>query len=146
MKTTQLTIFYDGKCPLCRLEMQKLKRHDTEDKINLVDLHQPDFQQAFPHIVIDKALAILHGEYQGKLLLGLDVTHRAWALVGKGVFVAPLQWPIVKQIAHMSYLVLARYRYPISQFIAKCFKLKTSHCEQGTCYGQSDSNTHYRSK
>jgi len=146
MSTAQLIIFYDGKCPLCSLEMQKLKQHDVSEKIKLIDLHQPDFESTFPHININKALAILHGEYQGKLLLGLDVTHRAWTLVGKGIWVAPLQWPVIKQVAHLSYLLLARYRYPISQFIAKLFRLNTTECIQGTCYGHSDSNTHHRSK
>ena len=146
----QLIIFYDGKCPLCSLEMQKLKRHDLHNKINLIDLHQPDFEKQFPDINIGKALAILHGSYQGKRLLGLDVTHRAWTLVGKGWLVAPLQWPVLKQLSHLCYLVLAKYRYPISSFIAKCFGIKANHCEQGTCYVKSDeqsnNKTHHRSK
>ena len=45
-----LTIFYDGNCPLCTLEMQKLKRYDTKGLIVLEDLHQENFDALFPQI------------------------------------------------------------------------------------------------
>lgn len=141
VNSEQLIIFYDGKCPLCSLEMQKLKRHDSHNKINLIDLHQADFKTNFPDINVDKALAILHGTFQGKRLLGLDVTHRAWTLVGKGWLVAPLQWPVIKPLSHLCYLVLAKYRYPISHFIAKRFGIGITNCEQGTCYVKSNNQS-----
>ena len=144
MKEDQLTIFYDGKCPLCSLEMDKLKRHDQHNKIRLIDLHQDNFNNNFPHINTDKALAILHGEYQGKVLLALDVTHRAWTLVGRGMLVAPLQWPVFKQISHAVYLQLAKHRYPISSFIHKRFGIGIKSCDQGTCYEKPNNNHHRR--
>lgn len=143
MENDQLTIFFDGKCPLCSLEMQKLKRYDNHNKIHLVDLHHPYFNDDYPHINIDDALAILHGEYQGKQLLALDVTHRAWTLVGRGILVAPLQWPIFKQASHAAYLQLAKHRYPISRFINKHLGIGAPACEQGTCY-EKPNNTDRR--
>ena len=94
MADNTLTIFYDGECPLCSLEMQKLKGYDYKNLIVLENLHQVNFQTLFPLINISKAMEILHGQYQGKVLLGLDVTHRAWTLVGLGALVAPLQFPV----------------------------------------------------
>jgi predicted DCC family thiol-disulfide oxidoreductase YuxK len=129
-----LTIFYDGQCPLCTLEMQKLKRYDTKELIILEDLHQDNFESLFPSINIKKAMKILHGHYQGKTLLALDVTHRAWTLVGKGTVVAPLQFPGVKQIAHGGYLLLAKYRHPVSNCLYKHFGIGIKPCEDGTCY------------
>lgn len=138
-----LTIFYDGNCPLCSLEMQKLKRYDDKNLIELVNLHQENFESLYPFINIDKAMDILHGQYQGKILLGLDVTHRAWTLVGRGLFVAPLQYPIIKQIAHGGYLVVAKYRHPISNFLYKRFGIGVNTCEQGICYDKPN-NTNNR--
>jgi predicted DCC family thiol-disulfide oxidoreductase YuxK len=129
-----LTIFYDGNCPLCTLEMQKLKRYDTKGLIVLEDLHQENFDALFPQINKDKAMNILHGQYQGKILRALDVTHRAWTLVGKGGLVALLQFPIIKQLAHGGYLFLAKYRHPISHCLYQRFGIGISKCEQGTCY------------
>ncbi|MDX2321298.1 MAG: DUF393 domain-containing protein [Moritella sp.] len=145
MPENTLTIFYDGNCPLCSLEMQKLKRHDDRNLIVLVNLHQTGFKQTYPQIDFDNAMDILHGQYQNNILLGLDVTHRAWTLVGRGALVAPLQFPIVKQLAHRAYLVLAKYRRPISNFIYQRFGIGVTPCDQGTCYEKSNRNNH-RSK
>ena len=142
MTDNTLTIFYDGNCPLCSLEMQKLKGYDNDDLIVLVNLHQEDFQTNFPNIDINKAMKILHGQYQGKILLGLDVTHRAWTLVGHGALVAPLQFPIIKQFAHGGYLLLAKYRRPISNFLYQRFGIGIVTCKQGTCYGKSNNVNH----
>jgi predicted DCC family thiol-disulfide oxidoreductase YuxK len=137
-KQDKLTIYYDGNCPLCSLEMQKLKRYDDKKLIILVNLQQDNFTKHFPHINVANALQILHGEYQGKLLLALDVTHRAWTLVGRGALVAPLQFPVIKQVAHASYLLLAKYRYPISNFLHQRFGIGIKTCDKGTCYANTN--------
>ena len=79
-------------------------------------------------------MKILHADYNGKLLLGLEVTHRAWTLVGKGFWVAPLNWPIIKTLSHWFYLGLAKYRHQISFVLAKLFRLNNKTCTKGTCY------------
>lgn len=142
--TTTLTIFYDGKCPLCATEMQHLKQHDKFNLIHLVDLHQTDFCASYPEINVTDAMRILHGHYQGKLLLGLEVTHRAWTIVGKGVWVAPLNWPIIKTVSHWCYLIIAKYRHPISAFLAKRLGISTDNCTSGTCYDTTTHTDHRR--
>lgn len=144
MTAQRLTIFYDGQCPLCSLEMDKLKRHDRNNLIQLEDLHQKDFEVLYPYIAPHKALQVLHGIYQGKLLLALDVTHRAWTLVGRGALVAPLQFPVIKQIAHGGYLILAKYRLPISHFLQQRFGIGSKPCAQGTCYAKANNTDHRR--
>lgn len=142
-----LVIFYDGNCPLCSLEMQKLKRQDTNNQIELVNLHQENINTLYPDINVDKAMRILHGVYHNELLLGLNVTHRAWTLVGKGAFVAPLQLPIVKQLAHWVYLLVAKYRHPISQFMYMRLGIGATICEQGVCnekYNEKTNNIDHR--
>lgn len=141
-KTAELTIFYDGSCPLCSLEMVKLKQHDHNNAIKLVNLHQADFLSHYPDIDIDKAMRILHGYYNGKVLLGLDVTHRAWTLVGKGNYVAPLAFPVFKQIAHICYLVVAKFRQPISHFLYRHFELGKNACDKGACYEKPNNSNH----
>lgn len=139
-----LTIFYDSKCPLCSTEMMHLKRYDNNDVITLVDLHQDNFNTLYPEIDFVSAMKILHGRYQGKTLLALAVTHRAWTLVGKGFWVAPLNWPIVKTLSHWVYLAVAKYRHQISAFVAKIFGIKTTKCYKGTCYDKPTDIDHWR--
>ncbi|MBU2979335.1 DUF393 domain-containing protein [Alteromonas sp. C1M14] len=128
-----LSIFYDGNCPLCAAEMNHLKKSDTNNVITLVDINQPDFEALYPDVKFQDAMKILHGHYNGQVLLGLEVTHRAWTLVGKGFWVAPLNWPVIKTISHWVYLLLAKYRHPISSFLAKVFNMKTADCPSGSC-------------
>ncbi len=137
MNQPQLTIFYDGQCPMCGLEMAKLKKHDTDNQIELVDLHSESFQEDYPNIDFQKAMAVLHGYYQGKTLLGLEVSHRAWTLVGKGIWVAPLNWPIIKQVSHWIYLIVARYRHPISNFLYKRVGIGRAPCDEGCSLDKS---------
>ena len=131
-----LTIFYDGQCPMCATEMRHLKEYDKQNSIQMVDIHQADFASLYPDISFAKAMKILHGVYKGELLLGLEVTHRAWTLVGKGFWVAPLNWPVIKTISHWVYLILAKYRHQVSGFCAKFFGIKADACTSGTCYSK----------
>lgn len=132
----RLTIFYDGQCPMCCLEMDKLTARDKANSILLVNIHSDELLH-YPEIDKDAAMQVLHGYYQGQLLLALDVTHRAWQLVGLGFWVAPLQWPVVKSVAHQGYLFVAKYRHPISSFLHRRFGLGQPRCEEGVCYKQS---------
>ena len=77
----ELKIFYDGGCPLCLSEMKHLMKLDQQQKIDLVDINQESFQAKYPNINREKADRILHGQLaNGKILLGLDVTHKACIL------------------------------------------------------------------
>lgn len=117
--------------------MSHLKKHDKNNYIQLINLHDENFTINFPHIDFEKAMKILHGEYQNKKLLGLEVTHRAWTLVGKGFWVAPLNWPLCKQVAHGVYLLMAKYRHIISPFLAKKLGIKGQTCDLGSCYAKT---------
>ena len=125
--------------------MTHLKKNDAENLIQLVDIHQKDFNVLYPTVKFEAAMKILHGHYNGQLLLGLEVTHRAWTLVGKGFWVAPLNWPVFKTLSHWIYLAIAKYRHQISAFLAKIFGIKTASCSSGTCYDNSK-NTDNRRK
>jgi len=129
---------------MCAKEMDHLKKHDADNLISLVDIHQKDFESIYPSVKFADAMKILHAHYQGQLLLGLEVTHRAWTLVGKGLWVAPLNWPVIKTVSHWVYLILARYRHQISALLAKVFGIKTTNCSSGTCHDNSTNTDNWR--
>lgn len=118
---------------MCCLEMDKLIKRDKAGTIKLVNVHSSEFLN-YPDINKQEAMRVLHGHYQGDVLLALDVTHRAWQLVGLGFWVAPLQWPAIKAITHQVYLLVAKYRRPISNFLHRRLGLGKAHCENGVCY------------
>lgn len=124
----ELIIFYDGTCPLCATEMRHLHQCDREGVICFENIYADDFAQRYPAINREKADRILHAQRRnGEILLGLDVTYHAWALVGKRRWVAPLRWPVIKPLADALYLFFARYRHPISRLLMG--SRKTPRCE-----------------
>lgn len=113
-----LTIFYDSTCPLCMAEMRELRRLDVAKRLCLEDLFAGDFSDRYPHIDRQRAIAVLHGQLDsGEVLLGLDCTRLAWALVGKKKWLAVLRWPVIKPLADWAYLLFARHRARISRLL-----------------------------
>lgn len=117
-KIPALTIIIDGGCPLCVIEMRNLKKKDHSDSIKIVDLHDDDFRNKFPDVDTEKAMGLLHGQLDsGEWLTGLDVTHKAWSLVGCGWRTAFLRWPIIRPMADTAYHFFARHRDVISKVL-----------------------------
>lgn len=114
----QLTIFYDGGCPLCVKEMRHLKKLDESGNIQFENINADDFRDRYPAISVEDANAYLHGQLaNGDMIYGLDVTHAAWSQVGKGWLIAPLRWPLVKWVADKVYLGFAKHRNRISKLL-----------------------------
>ncbi len=113
----RLTLFYDGRCPLCVAEMESLRRHDHHHRLQLEDIFQPGLQQRYPQLDLWRALQVLHGvDEQGRWWLGLDVTARAWSLVGVTRY-NWLRWPLVRPVADSCYRAFACHRYTLSRWL-----------------------------
>lgn len=131
--TAELSIFYDGTCPLCVKEIGALRVLNREQKLAFLDIEGEGFSEQFPDIDLKAARQILHGlKKDGSLIYGLDVSHAAWHLVEPGKVRAYLfsitRWPLIRPIADHAYLFFARNRYRISfLFTGK------SRCENGNC-------------
>lgn len=87
-------------------------------------------------------MAVLHGYLNNRLLLGLDVTIAAWQLVGKGFWVAPLQWPMVNRVAHGAYRFFAKHRRVISNIAFRYLGVGSNICQNGKC--DVNANNTYR--
>ena len=113
-----LIVFYDGLCPLCSKEINHLRKLDKPGLLKLEDINQHDFESRYPHISKTEANAILLSQLpDGTLLRGLDTTHAAWSLVGKGYLTAWLRWPLIRWFADKAYLFFARRRHTISRLL-----------------------------
>ncbi|MCG3863783.1 MULTISPECIES: DUF393 domain-containing protein [unclassified Photobacterium] len=129
----KMIIFYDGSCPLCIAEMKQLRQlNEHHKKLQFEDILVPDFNQRFPDISKEKASSILHGLLttqtgdEQQLLLGLDVTYKAWNLVGKKKWLKILRLPVIRIVADKAYLFFARNRYRISYLLTG--KSRCSSC------------------
>lgn len=125
----ELRVYFDGQCPLCRHEIDHLRRLDQHGGLDLQDINAPDFAQRFPHVDPVAADKLLHGEYaDGSLIYGLDVSCEAWRVVGKGHWFAFLRWPLVKPVADAGYRFFARHRHRIGTWL-KNKPVCDSHCK-----------------
>jgi predicted DCC family thiol-disulfide oxidoreductase YuxK len=131
---TQLTIFYDGGCPLCAAEIDHLKKLNSELNLAFENIYATDFTQRFPHIDKQAADLVLHGQLQsGEMIYGLEVTYQAWAMVGKRHWVAALRWSLFKQCAELGYRFFAKYRHRISRLV-----MGKARCERCALAGRSN--------
>jgi predicted DCC family thiol-disulfide oxidoreductase YuxK len=113
----ELTLLFDGGCPLCRREVTVLERRDRQlhgDRPTLafVDIDRPDYDpREHQGISYREAMGRIHGvEANGTVLQDLAVFRRAYELVGLGWIYAPTRWPLVGALAEAAYGLWARLR------------------------------------
>ncbi len=104
------TLFYDGQCPLCRHEMQRLANYSGE-ALRLQDIHQLDDDNELPPKA--QLLSQLHLQTAaGDWLTGLDANIAAWQHSPYRRLWRSLDWPWLRPVAAGLYrLWLHAYRF-----------------------------------
>ena len=101
------TLYYDGQCPLCRTEMEKLGRL-ADASLELVDIHETDMD-AETRLTM---LRVLHlRTASGEVLQGLDANVAAWQHTRWGLLFRWMRWPLVGWFADRVYAVWADRRF-----------------------------------
>lgn len=81
---TQLVVWYDRSCPLCRREIDLMRRLDRGRKIQFVDVTDPN--TACP-LDRTEALARFHAMENGQVLSGAAAFAAMWRAI-------PVLWPL----------------------------------------------------
>ncbi len=103
------TLFYDGQCPLCTAEMQRL-RQLAGPELALVDIHSLQTDAALPGR--DALLQRLHlRRASQEMLSGLDANVAAWQYTRFGYLWRWLRWPGIRFVADAVYDRWADWRY-----------------------------------
>jgi len=58
-----LTLYYDGRCPLCQVEILFLQNRNTKGLLQFVDLHAANFDTFELPVTCDQAMSAIHGRF-----------------------------------------------------------------------------------
>ncbi len=121
---TQLQVYFDGDCPLCRREIALLRRLDRRGRIAFEDIAAPGFDPAPLGRTRDELMASIHGRLpDGTWVEGVEVFRRLYAAVGLGPVVALSRLPGVSSALDVAYRLFARNR----------LRLTGRRCDDAAC-------------
>ena len=114
-KASDVEVFFDGDCPLCRREINQLRRWDRDGRIRFTDIATPDFDAAEVGVPHAELMARIHARLpDGALVEGVEVFRRLYAAVGFGPLVAVSRWPGITQTLDWAYGVFAKNRLALT--------------------------------
>jgi predicted DCC family thiol-disulfide oxidoreductase YuxK len=102
------TLYYDGACPLCSAEIEKLAKF-ADSRLNLKDIHALNDGEAG----LDKALLLSRLHLQtadGEWITGLSATIRAWQHTRFRLLWRLLDWPVIDRFSRWCYEAWLRGR------------------------------------
>ncbi len=107
----QLTMYYDGLCPLCKREVAWLKRWNKRELVAFEDFTAQEFNASAHGFTEAQLVKAMHAkDADGKVLVGVAAFRRAYSLLGIGWMVNWTNWPILKPVADLGYRIFAWIR------------------------------------
>ena len=118
----EITVLYDGDCPLCVREIEMLRRRERGNgRLGLTDIAAPGFRASRYGVEQRTLMARIHGVLpDGRLIEGVEVFRRAYAAVGLGWLLAPTGWPGLRPLADAAYRWFARNRLRLTSRADAC--------------------------
>ena len=122
---------FDGGCPLCLRETRFLKKKDSSNKINFIDINNDNYNPSlYKDISYLEAMSNLHGILEnGDIIKGLDVLAYSYELIGLGWVYYPLKIEYLAPLLRLFYQYWAKYRIKITGR-SNVEKLCTTECKQ----------------
>jgi predicted DCC family thiol-disulfide oxidoreductase YuxK len=111
-----LTIYFDGRCPLCLAEIHMLSARNRSGLLGFEDVSAEGYDEAVHGVSCELALAQIHGRLaDGQTLTGVAVFAAAYRRAG----LAPMAWLLsigwLAPAWAAAYGFFARHRHAISR-------------------------------
>lgn len=108
-----ISVFYDGKCSLCRREIQHYQKIADPKKIIFIDINK-DIQR-FTQLGFckEEGLKLLHvQDAAGQMQIGFNAFLTIWRVLPRWHYLALLLGlPGIKQVVSVFYIVFAKWRF-----------------------------------
>ena len=120
MNDGQFKLLYDGECPICRREVEWLKRRDRRGRLVAEDISSPTFHAEAYGLSQPEVMGVMHGVLpDGRIVRRVEAIREAYRAVGLGWMVAPLSWPVFAWLADRAYGVFARNRVALGRLFGR---------------------------
>ncbi len=130
MPNQKITLLYDGSCPICRWEKNKLAHADHKGKLAFIDIQAHGFDPSRYGTTMKALMGSLHAVTDdGRMLIGFDTVLASYRAAGWWWLHLPLS-VLPKSLAELCYQAFAARRYVISKRIGHWFD---DGCADGQC-------------
>jgi predicted DCC family thiol-disulfide oxidoreductase YuxK len=114
----ELTLYYDGQCPLCLAEVEFLQSRNAQGQLAFVDVTQTGFEASGHNISCEAAMAQIHGRTaNGQVLIGVPVFAMAYKLAKLPVLAWLLSRRWLMPVLQPAYVLFAKHRQTLSKRI-----------------------------
>ncbi|SDO13798.1 thiol-disulfide oxidoreductase DCC family protein [Vreelandella arcis] len=115
-----VTLFHDGHCPFCRVEVEWLSRHHYQNRVKLVDIQSAEFNATHEGHEFDTMMGLLHvKDSQGNWYVGMEASRALYAVLGYRRLVWLSCLPGLRWGLNMGYRWFARRRVRLGQWWEK---------------------------
>ena len=117
---SQMTVFYDGACPLCIREIGLLRRLETRDRLQFLDISPPG-ADAFCPIPQKQLMARFHVQLaNGEIVDGAQAFTEAWSQIPYLVWLRPLgRWAPTRWLLNRVYGAFLTIRPSLQKLVGR---------------------------
>lgn len=106
----QFEVFYDGDCPLCKREIDMIRRKDRDGRLKLTDIASDKFVPEGRSLKV--LMREIHGrKASGEYVIGVDVFREIYRTLGFGFLVNISSLPVIRQALDLGYRFFAYFRF-----------------------------------
>ena len=112
----KLTLFFDGRCPLCQAEIIFLSKRNQQNLLSFVDINSDQFEPDQLGVSCEQALAAMYVQFEdGTLMQGAPVFAQAYRRANLPRMAWFLSIKPLQPMFRLGYGLFARNRYAISK-------------------------------
>ena len=124
----QLKLLYDGQCPMCRWEVNCLRRWNRAGRLMFEDISAPGFNATRYGLTQGQVMGVMHGIFpDGRSVTRMEAFRQAYQIIGLGWLLTPTRWPLLRGLADWGYERFASNRVAIGRWFCR------ERCDLGHC-------------
>ncbi|MFZ9738041.1 MAG: thiol-disulfide oxidoreductase DCC family protein [Prochlorotrichaceae cyanobacterium] len=113
----EMTLLYDGECPLCLREVRFLEAQDRgRGLVQFVDVMDPTYDPTqHGGVTFEAAMGRIHAlKADGTVLQGVEVFRQLYSVLGIGWIYAATRWPVIRPLVDALYDRWADWRLALT--------------------------------